>query len=259
MDELNFMMADKKFPKDLKRKCRMFLLHSKEHQRQVNYRQLEKLMSVSLRDEVAAANNGWVRKVWFLRLVAPPFIVDLSQAIQRLVYAPTEVVDLGLAMFVITNGIAARKGRIISRDGVWGLDFMLDNLELIDMICTAALSYLEVICLARDKMTKILSLPMHEAERKVIRNAIVFYTVKARFMAIGKQAMKKRLRAEKHAKATGGSGAASVLERSSRRAGSSTLRLAASIACSLREAASVPSSSERPRGASRPLGHRRPL
>ncbi|KAH8048898.1 voltage-gated potassium channel [Aureococcus anophagefferens] len=140
MDELNFMMADKKFPTNLKRRCRMFLLHSKEHQRQVNYRQLEKIMSISLRDEVAAANNA---------------------------------------------------GRIISKDGVWGEDFMLDNVDLIDMICTAALSYLEVICLSREKMIKILATPMHEAERKIIRMAVVFYTVKARFLQIGADAITK--------------------------------------------------------------------
>ena len=196
MDELNFMMADKKFPTNLKRRCRMFLLHSKEHQRQVNYRQLEKIMSISLRDEVAAANNAWVRQVWYLREVTPPFVVDLSQAIQSLVYAPTEVIDLGLSLFIITNGIAARKGRIISKDGVWGEDFMLDNVDLIDMICTAALSYLEVICLSREKMIKILATPMHEAERKIIRMAVVFYTVKARFLQIGADAITKRLRAE---------------------------------------------------------------
>ncbi|KAH8069030.1 voltage-gated potassium channel [Aureococcus anophagefferens] len=196
MDELNFMMADKKFPTNLKRRCRMFLLHSKEHQRQVNYRQLEKIMSISLRDEVAAANNAWVRQVWYLREVTPPFVVDLSQAIQSLVYAPTEVIDLGLSLFIITNGIAAHKGRIISKDGVWGEDFMLDNVDLIDMICTAALSYLEVICLSREKMIKILATPMHEAERKIIRMAVVFYTVKARFLQIGADAITKRLRAE---------------------------------------------------------------
>lgn len=200
MDELNYMMADRKFSYSLKRRCRMFLLHSKEHQRQVNYRQLEKIMSISLRDEVAAANNKWINTVWYLREVSPPFVVDLSQAIQSLVYAPTEVIDLGLSLFIITNGIAARKGRIISRDGVWGEDFMLDNVELIDMICTAALSYLEVICLSREKMIKILALPMHENERKIIRMSVVFYTVKARFMAIGAEALARRLRTERAAK-----------------------------------------------------------
>ncbi|KAH8050911.1 voltage-gated potassium channel [Aureococcus anophagefferens] len=138
----------------------------------------------------------FVTLVWYLREVTPPFVVDLSQAIQSLVYAPTEVIDLGLSLFIITNGIAARKGRIISKDGVWGEDFMLDNVDLIDMICTAALSYLEVICLSREKMIKILATPMHEAERKIIRMAVVFYTVKARFLQIGADAITKRLRAE---------------------------------------------------------------
>lgn len=202
MDAMNYMMHDKKFSKDLKRKCRMFLMASKEHQRQVNYKHLEKLMSVSLRDDVAGANNTWVSRVWYLRNVTPPFVVDLSQAIQRLVYAPTEIVDLGLACFVITNGIGARKGRIISRHGVWGEDFLLDNISLIDMVCTAALSYLEVICLPRNKMIKLLSLPKHEVERKIVRKAMVFYTVRAKIVEIGSDALQKRLREERRSLAT---------------------------------------------------------
>jgi len=180
----------------------MFLMASKEHQRQVNYKQVEKLMSVSLRDEVAAANNTWVSQVWYLRDVTPPFVVDLSQAIQRLVYAPTEVVDLGLSCFVIMNGLGARKGRIISRGGVWGQDFLLDNVNLIDMVCTAALSYLEVICLPRDKMIKLLSIPKHEVERRIVRKAMVFYTIRARIIEIGADALQKRLREERRAAAT---------------------------------------------------------
>ena len=153
---MNFMMADKRFSKDLRRKCRAFLMASRTS-RQVDHKQIEKLMSVSLRDEVAAANNTWVAQVWYLREVTPP-LVDLSQRPAGV--SPTEVVDLGLSCFVIMNGLGARKGKLFH--GVWGQDFLLDNVNLIDMVCTAALSYLEVICLPRDKMIKLLSIPKHE-------------------------------------------------------------------------------------------------
>ena len=53
------------------------------------------------------------------------------------------------------------------------------------MVCTAALSYLEVICLPRDKMIKLLSIPKHEVERRIVRKANVFYTIRARIIEIG--------------------------------------------------------------------------
>lgn len=193
MDELNFMMADKKFSKALRRRCRMFLLHSKQHQRHSGYRQLERMMSISLRGEVALANNArWVNQVWFFKGASGAFVTDLSQAVQPLVYAPMEVVDLALTLFVITNGIAARKGRILSKNSVWGKDFMLDNLDLVDMICAAALSYLEVASLSRDRLQAMLENPLHVAERATIRHAVVLYTVRASFLRIGAQAVRER-------------------------------------------------------------------
>ncbi|KAJ8607168.1 hypothetical protein CTAYLR_007338 [Chrysophaeum taylorii] len=192
MDELNYMMKDKKFPVHLRRRCRMFLLHSRQHHRQTNYRQLEKSMSVSLRHEVAAANNKWIRRVWYFDDVRPPFIADLSQNASSLVYAPMEVVEQPLTLFVVTSGIAARKGRVMSKWSVWGHDFMLENLDLVDMAFTAALSYLEVVGISRERMTKMLESPAHERERKLLRKAVVFYTVKAHAMRMGTERLKRR-------------------------------------------------------------------
>ena len=80
MDELNYMMVEKRYPTELQRRCRMYLLNSKMHQRQTNYRQLEKTMSIALRTEVASANNTWVVRVWYLRSASAALVADLSQA-----------------------------------------------------------------------------------------------------------------------------------------------------------------------------------
>lgn len=196
MDELNYMMKDKKFPHSLRRRCRMYLLHSRQHHRQNNYRQLEQSMSLSLRYEVAAANNAWITRVWYFRDVGAAFVVDLSQNSHSLVYAPTEVVEQALTLFVINNGIAARKGRIMTKWSVWGHDFLLDNLDLVDMAFAAALSYLEVVGVSRERMIKILETPRHDVERRLVRKAVVFYTFKAHALRIGAEQLKLRKHSE---------------------------------------------------------------
>ncbi|KAJ1446621.1 hypothetical protein M885DRAFT_625110 [Pelagophyceae sp. CCMP2097] len=194
MDELNIMMSDKKFARPLRRRCRMFMLHSKQHQRHAGYRSLEKMMSISLRSEVALANNArFIGAVWFLKSATPDvFVADLSQAVQPRVYAPMEVIDLALTLFVITNGIAARRGRILSKRAAFGLDFMLENLDLVDTVCAGALSYLEVVSLSRERLLRVLEDPAYEGERARIRHSVVLFTVRARFVQIGAAAIERR-------------------------------------------------------------------
>lgn len=196
MDEFNYMMKDMRFPVHLRRRCRLFLLHSRQHHRKLNYRQLEKSMSISLRYEVANANNAWIAKVWFFRGVSPPFLVELSQSAHSLVYAPMEVVEQALTLCVVNNGIGARKGRIMTKGSVWGHDFMLENLDFVDMAFTAALSYLEVVGLSRDKMNKLLESPIYEMERRLVRKAVVFYTFKAHTLRVGAAIVNKLRRTD---------------------------------------------------------------
>ena len=75
MDELNHMMNERKFDDDLKQRCRMYYIESKETKRVRNYRKLEQEMSIHMRGEVACANNkSWLMKIWCVIVVvrSPP-------------------------------------------------------------------------------------------------------------------------------------------------------------------------------------------
>ena len=70
MDELNHMMNERKFDDDLKQRCRMYYIESKETKRVRNYRKLEQEMSIHMRGEVACANNkSWLMKIWCVIIV----------------------------------------------------------------------------------------------------------------------------------------------------------------------------------------------
>jgi len=192
MDELNYMMKDKKYPKNLKRQCRMYLLHSRQLKRQVNYPKMEKHMSIDLRYAVAAANNKWVLHIWYFKEVSPSFVFDLSQNSHSLVYAPREIVEQAVTLCVVNKGIAARKGRIMPKWSVWGHDFMCDYPNLVDRAQTVALSYLEVVGICRDKMIKLLEDPDREKEHMLMRQATIFYTFRAALLKWARDTTQRR-------------------------------------------------------------------
>ena len=191
MDELNLMMEDRGFPSSLRRRCRTFFRQSRNQLRIHNYRKLEGMMSYALRGEAAAANNAmWLHRVWYLRKASPACIVEISQRLGTMTYAPLEIVDIAHTLFVLRRGIAARHGVPFSKGAVWGEDFVLENLDLADGTCACALTYIEVLCLSAANLYQILE--FFPKELKVARYASAFYTVKSKLMAMAREAREKR-------------------------------------------------------------------
>ena len=64
MDELNIMLEDRHIPQEMRVRVRMYFQNSKVIERHRGYRDLENMMSLVLRGEVAsAAQRQWIHKV----------------------------------------------------------------------------------------------------------------------------------------------------------------------------------------------------
>ena len=187
MDELNIMMEDRGYPSSLRRRCRTFFRQSRNQLRIHNYRKLEGMMSFALRGEAAAANNAmWLHRVWYLRKASAACIVEISQRLGTMTFAPLEVVDIAHTLFVLRRGIAARHGIPFSRGTVWGEDFVLENLDLADATCACALTYIEVLCLSAAGLYQILE--YFPNELKAAKVASAFYTVKSQLVRMAREA-----------------------------------------------------------------------
>ncbi|KAH8083360.1 voltage-gated potassium channel [Aureococcus anophagefferens] len=129
----------------------------KQHQRMATYSDIENYFSLSLRGEVAATSNEeWIKKVWYLRNSSKDFIIELSQSLGTMMFAPMEAINVAYTLFILQAGIAARKGRILSKGSVWGADFIVRDTDLIDRTCAASLSYTMVLCIGREHILEIL-------------------------------------------------------------------------------------------------------
>ena len=193
MDDLNFMMRDRRFPSELRTRCRLFLINSKLFHRSAGYRHLESLFSISLRGDVAALlHEHWVLKVWYLRSSSKDFIIELSHSLSSIMFAPMEVIDIVYALFILQSGIVARTGRILAKGSVWGTEFIMAETHLIDTTCAASLSYVNVVCISREDFFAILEDPLFEAEREAVAAASRFYSVKMRLVKLANDERNRR-------------------------------------------------------------------
>ncbi|KAJ8610385.1 hypothetical protein CTAYLR_003893, partial [Chrysophaeum taylorii] len=193
MDELNVMMADRKFPSELKTRCRLFLINSKQHQRAASYHSLENLFSFSLRGDVAAViNEPWITNVWYLKPASKEFIIELSQSLTSIMFAPMEPIDISYSLFILQSGIVARRGRILSKGSLWGAEFIMSDVSLIDRTIGAALSYVLVTCISREDFFGILEDPLFANERAMIASANRFYALKMRLVKLAASFRKRQ-------------------------------------------------------------------
>ena len=114
----------------------------------------------------------WLPRVWSLRKASAACIVEISQRLGTMTFAPLEVVDIAHTLFVLRRGIAARHGIPFSRGTVWGEDFVLENLDLADATCACALTYIEVLCLSAAGLYQILEYFPNELKAAKVASAL---------------------------------------------------------------------------------------
>merc|ERR1719464_2424708 len=102
---------------------------------------------------VFGLNENWLHKVWWLNRVADtPFMVQLSLAFVPALYCPKEAILEHHRLHVIQRGLCIHGRSILSKDDVWGVDFLLSQAHLRVNKLTLAISHLLVQYLTRDAL-----------------------------------------------------------------------------------------------------------
>jgi hypothetical protein len=85
-----------------------------------------------------------VAKVYYFENCDKGFLALMSQKLSSVVFPPKEVVDQVDTIHMLTKGVAAKGGRILGVNSVWGEDLILDSWELMDSTAAIALTFIEV-------------------------------------------------------------------------------------------------------------------
>jgi len=163
MDELNFMMSDRVMPWELRRRLRSFFLSNKMAQRRARYQHIISSMSPGLQGEVVMEiNRKWIQKVSVLNQLMAEinnpklsetfsgFVVEVSLRMQSAVHAQGEYFGQPHLLYILIRGLATHNRRIRRSGAVWGDDFVLSDISLVQASQAFALTYVELTTLSRD-------------------------------------------------------------------------------------------------------------
>lgn len=171
-DNLNFMMEDQKITQKLRLRIREYFRECQHMTRVRSYRDLQDKMSGPLRGEVALQTYYvCIKNVSFFHTCCRDFLIEVSLALEGEVFAPREFFPQFGRLWVISRGAACREGVVFVPGHVFGEDMIVDCLELQNHSTALAMTYCEVQCLTKDKLTLILT--DYPVETKIVRKAAI--------------------------------------------------------------------------------------
>mmetsp|Transcript_153489 Transcript_153489/g.490716 ORF Transcript_153489/g.490716 Transcript_153489/m.490716 type:complete len:735 (-) Transcript_153489:49-2253(-) len=178
MDDLNRMMHDRLVPPQMKLRLRTFFLARKTAQRRQRQMQIIDGMSPGLAGEVVMElNRVWITKVRFLDNILKSslsktegngsffyaFVVDVARSMLTAIHAQSEVFGQPQALYILSRGLVSRRldpthkkmeladlNVVNSAGAVWGVDFVLVDLHLLEPAESLALTYVEAMMLKRE-------------------------------------------------------------------------------------------------------------
>ena len=155
MDDLNRFMRLQSLPQEMRRRLREYFHQTKHLQQAASHRSLLATMSPTLQGEVALqVNSRWLSRVWFLRGVEDPFMVQVALHLHAMVFAPGELAAAGY-LYIVHRGVALYLGRVVNAGKVWGEDMILNAERLRYNIAARALNYLEVYIIGRRELFEV--------------------------------------------------------------------------------------------------------
>uniref|UniRef100_A0A7S2K4A9 Ion transport domain-containing protein n=1 Tax=Zooxanthella nutricula TaxID=1333877 RepID=A0A7S2K4A9_9DINO len=163
MDELNFMMSDRVMPPEMRRRLRSFFLSNKLAQRRARHMRVIDAMSPGLQGEVVMElNSVFVQKISLLKAILHEsevsnrgsyyysFVVSVSMALRTAFHAQGEVFGTCQTLYFLSRGLVSKRKGLYSAGAVWGVDFLLSDLRLLEPFQSLALTYVEVMSLTRE-------------------------------------------------------------------------------------------------------------
>lgn len=166
LDQLNHFMRTRELDAEMRVRLRSYFHYSRNVRQVRTDAQLLERMSPLLRGTVALeANRKWLDRVWYFSMETLPkgdwklrteheaFISQLAMRLQPFAFVREEKVPIG-ALHILQKGLVMRGFVFLSPGRVWGYDMLMQDKHhhLVNRTPAIALTYIEVIALARDDL-----------------------------------------------------------------------------------------------------------
>lgn len=147
-DNMNRFMEEKRIPKELRQRVRMFLMQSKVTLRQRNQNEIMAQLSPNLAGEMICRGQRWVkdRMVFWCRHASGEFLARLIVGMGCNTYPPKDIIPPKDRMYVLQKGTCFTESliQISSKNTVWNQDFVLHNPLLRKGITARTITYVQV-------------------------------------------------------------------------------------------------------------------
>ena len=146
MDELNFFARDKRLPKEMLVKLRMFFSQTQHVHRQSRYDVLLDSMSSRLKADAALcwAKSTLMRVPYFTNegrwKIEDEFLASAALTLKTRIFCRSEYIPVD-SLCIIERGIAAKNGRIKTKGNVLGEDMVLSQDTFRDLDPAVALTF----------------------------------------------------------------------------------------------------------------------
>eukprot|EP00747_Dinoflagellata_sp_TGD_P086534 gnl/TRDRNA2_/TRDRNA2_163313_c1_seq4.p1 gnl/TRDRNA2_/TRDRNA2_163313_c1~~gnl/TRDRNA2_/TRDRNA2_163313_c1_seq4.p1 ORF type:complete len:347 (-),score=41.01 gnl/TRDRNA2_/TRDRNA2_163313_c1_seq4:28-945(-) len=145
LDRLNTLMMKRHIPQTMRRTLRAYFYESRSVRGMLAEQDIVQHLSPMLQGEIAVfMYKSRLGSISYLANLDPDEVVALAVHIGAMVFAPSEKITILRMVFVISRGIAARKGRVLTVGESWGEDMILNDSSMIDRNWTQTFGHIEV-------------------------------------------------------------------------------------------------------------------
>lgn len=171
MDQLNGMLEERGVPEAMKKRLRSFFLSSRARSEHMTQKDLLQNMSPTLQGEVSLIlNREWIAKVSFLKEFLDEVamgtdsscaeayracIADISRSMDTMAVSQSETFLKVQRLHIVYKGLIAIGKSVLRKGDVWGEDFILSDVSLIDAQRCCALTYAELMYIDRATFMEI--------------------------------------------------------------------------------------------------------
>merc|ERR1719162_2060576 len=97
------------------------------------------------------------------------FLLDISQGLQFAAISQLEPFGNPQVLYILSRGIVVRKERLFQSGAVWGIDFVLSDLRLLEPHECVALTYAELTMLTRHSFMKYVEKYKHKCPQLQVK------------------------------------------------------------------------------------------
>ena len=150
-------------------------------------------LSPSLQIEtIMSVHRPWLSKVWFMRKLEAPCLVQVAMSMSELVFAPGEIAPRR-HLYVVKWGIVLYGGHVLTSGKQWGEDMILADERYMRPYIARMMTYVGLIALAR---TKLLGICEHfPASIRALRKATVKLAVRRHLIKYAREIKEEAERA----------------------------------------------------------------